>query len=94
MNHLHYYITPGVEGTSILGIKLEDTLDREDKDSYAVQVVAKDAGSPPKQNTLNVHISVIDVNDNFPVFSKKFYNISIRNEESKVTPIVTLSATD
>ena len=87
-------ITPGVEGTSILGIKLEDTLDREDKDSYAVQVVAKDAGSPPKQNTLNVLISVIDVNDNFPIFSKKFYNISIRNEESKVTPIVTLLATD
>ena len=87
-------ITPGVEGTSILGIKLEDTLDREDKDSYVIQVVAKDAGSPPKQNTLNVHISIIDVNDNFPVFSKMFYNISIRNEENKVTPVVILSATD
>ena len=88
------YIAPGVEGASVIWIKLEETLDREDKDSYVVQVVVKDAGSPPKQNTLNVHISVIDVNDNLPVFTKKGYNISIRNEESKVTPIVTLSATD
>ena len=38
--------------------------------------------------------AVSDVNDNFPVFSKKVYNISIKNEESKVTPIAVLSATD
>ena len=73
---------------------MEKRLDREKKDAYVVQVVAKDAGSPPKQNTLNIHIAVIDINDNFPVFSKKVYNISIKNEESKITPIVVLSATD
>ena len=87
-------ITAGVEGTLQLWIKLEAPLDREEKDSYVIQVVAKDAGLPPKQNTLNIHISVIDVNDNLPVFSEKIYNISIKNKESKITPIVTLSATD
>ena len=88
------FITPSVVGTSQLGIELEKTLDRETKDSYIVQVVATDSGSPQKQNTLNVHISVNDVNDNFPVFSEKIYNISMKNEESKITPIVVLSATD
>ena len=88
------FITPNVVGTSQLGIELEKTLDRETKDSYIVQVVATDSGSPQKQNTLNVHISVNDVNDNFPVFSEKIYNISMKNEESKITPIVVLSATD
>ena len=88
------YLAPGVEGGSLVWIRLEDTLDREDKDSYVVQVVAKDAGSPSKQNILNVHISVIDVNDNLPVFSKKMYNISVKNEVSKVSPILSLSATD
>ena len=87
-------ITPSVDGTSMVEIKLEETLDRETKDSYVVQVVAKDAGYPPKQNILNVHISVIDVNDNLPLFSEKIYNITIKNEESKVTPILTLSAID
>ena len=88
------YVALGVEGIPMVGIKLEERLDRETKDTYVVQVVAKDAGFPPKQNTLNVHISVIDVNDNFPIFTEKSYNISIKNEASKVTPIATLSATD
>ena len=88
------FIAPSIVGNSQLGIKLEETLDRETKDSYVVQVVATDSGSPQKQNTLNVHISVNDVNDNFPVFSEKIYNISMKNEESKITPIVVLSATD
>ena len=88
------FVAPSIDRTSQLGIKLEETLDRETEDSYVVQVVAKDAGHPHKQNTLNVHISVNDVNDNFPIFSEKMYNISVKNEESKITPILVLSTTD
>ena len=94
MNHLLYILLLVLREVHWYGLRLEDTLDREDKDSYVVQVVAKDAGSPSKQNILNVHISVIDVNDNLPVFSKKMYNISVKNEVSKVSPILSLSATD
>ena len=87
-------VAPSIDGTSQLRIRLEQKLDRETKDTYVVQVIAKDTGTPSKQSTLNVHISVSDVNDNLPVFSEKIYNILIKNEESKVTPIITLSATD
>ncbi|CAE1230412.1 PCDHD2 [Acanthosepion pharaonis] len=87
-------VSKSVDGTSKLGINLEETLDREVKDSYLVQVIAKDGGSPPKQSVLDVHIAVSDVNDNFPAFSKKVNNVSIINEPSETSPVVILSARD
>ncbi|CAE1280370.1 PCDHD1 [Acanthosepion pharaonis] len=87
-------VTKSVYGTSKLSITLEDELDREVKDSYTVQVIAKDDGSPPKQCVLNVQISVTDVNDNPPVFSQNVYNVSIRYEHDVSVPVVILSAKD
>ena len=87
-------VSKNPDGTDKLEISLKDKLDREIKDSYLIQVIAKDGGSPSKESILDVHISVIDVNDNAPVFSKNVYNVTIKNELSKISPIVTLSATD
>lgn len=87
-------ITKSLDGTSELNIILEERLDREVKDSYDIQVIAKDGGSPPQQSVLDVHISVTDLNDNPPVFSQDVYNISIKNEPSDTNPVVILSARD
>ena len=87
-------ISQNVDKTSDLSIVLEEMLDRERKDSYELQVIAKDGGDPPKQSILNVYISVIDVNDNAPVFSQNVYNITVKNEVNKNQPIAILSATD
>ena len=77
-----------------LSILVEKKLDREDKSSYIVQVIAKDGGTPPKQSVLNVHISVADINDNPPVFSKDIYNISMKHEMAINIPIAKVTATD
>lgn len=82
------------DGTSKLGINLEERLDREVKDSYLIQVIAKDGGSPPKQTILHVRIFVTDINDNIPIFSQKVYNVSIRNEPSEISPVAILSVRD
>ena len=88
------FVSKNVDGTSKLEINLKERLDRERKDSYLIQVLAKDGGSPPKESTLHVHISVTDVNDNAPVFTQKVYNVSIKNEPSETLPIIVLSAKD
>lgn len=88
------FVSKNVDGTSKLSVTLEERLNREVKDSYLVQVIAKDGGSPAEQSVLNVQISVTDVNDNPPVFSQNVYNVSIKNEHDQVTPIAILSATD
>ncbi|XP_014782863.1 putative protocadherin beta-18 [Octopus bimaculoides] len=81
-------------GTSKLGIVLEKSLDREVKDVYKLQVIAKDEGSPIKIGILEVQISVTDINDNRPVFSHSMNNISIKNTHPQNIPILVLSATD
>ena len=87
-------VSKTLAGTSDLSIILEDRLDREKKDSYMIKVIAKDGGSTPKQSILDVHISVLDVNDNSPVFSQKLYNVTVKNGHDKNIPLVTLFATD
>lgn len=87
-------VSKSLDGTSDLSINLEKRLDREVRDSYMVQVIAKDGGSPLQQSVLDVHISVTDVNDNPPVFSQNVYNVSIKNEHDVVTPVAILYARD
>ncbi|XP_036364458.1 protocadherin gamma-A4-like isoform X2 [Octopus sinensis] len=87
-------VSKKVDGTSKLGIVLEKPLDREVKDTYNLQVIAKDGGYSQKQGILDVKISVADVNDNSPVFSKDLYNVSIRNTHKRDIPVVVLSASD
>ncbi|GAB1604081.1 protocadherin beta-15-like isoform X1 [Argonauta hians] len=82
------------DGISSLRIILEKPLDREIQDSFTLNVIAKDGGTPPKQSALKVVISVEDENDNQPVFSKPLYNISLKSSHEKSKPIVVLSATD
>lgn len=83
-----------VVGTFDLSIKLEQRLDREIEDSYIVEVIAKDGGNPPKQSVLQVHITVTDVNDNFPLFTQNVYNVSISSEHDVAIPVLSLSAKD
>ncbi|GAB1604087.1 uncharacterized protein LOC115219398 [Argonauta hians] len=79
---------------SALGIILDKKLDRETKDSYNIEVIAKDGGTPQKQSILNVKISVEDENDNRPEFSQNVYNVSIEHNHKKNIPVMTLSASD
>ena len=88
------FVYKSVHGTSKLNLVLEKSLDREVKDSYMIQVIAKDGGLPPKQSALNVHITITDVNDNIPVFTQKIYNISIHHDHEEMKPVTILSATD
>ncbi|XP_014779592.1 protocadherin beta-16 isoform X1 [Octopus bimaculoides] len=83
-----------ITGSSKLAIILNEKLDREEKDSYSLQIIASDGGSPPKQGVLNIEITVTDENDNAPVFTQNIYNVSIRSTHGRFLPITVLSASD
>uniref|UniRef100_A0A8D3DRM0 Protocadherin Fat 4 n=1 Tax=Scophthalmus maximus TaxID=52904 RepID=A0A8D3DRM0_SCOMX len=53
-------------------IRTTRPLDREKVAQYALKVKATDRGLPPKNTAVKVLISVLDVNDNAPRFSKIF----------------------
>ena len=44
------------------------TLDRENKLSYTLTVIAKDHGNPPLSNNHTIRVTVLDINDNYPMF--------------------------
>ncbi len=56
---------------------LKKPLDREQKSEHSFVLTALDGGSPPKSGSLNLTVTVLDVNDNRPVFSKDTYSVSI-----------------
>ena len=82
------------DGKSNLAIRLEERLNREMKEMYMLQVIAKDGASSPRESVLDVHILVTDENDNPPTFTQNIFNISVKNEVNLTTPILVLTAYD
>ncbi|XP_069563501.1 protocadherin-16-like [Brachyistius frenatus] len=74
------------------------TLDREQQSSYQLLVVVQDGGSPPRSATGTTFITVLDDNDNDPVFShsRSGKNIIIQVTEGQSSGVVlgTLQAKD
>ncbi|XP_028652386.2 cadherin EGF LAG seven-pass G-type receptor 2 isoform X2 [Erpetoichthys calabaricus] len=69
-------------------------LDREMVDFYTFGVEAKDHGLPPMSSSASVSITILDVNDNNPEFTQKFYSIRLNEDAAVGTSVVTVSAVD
>ena len=70
------------------------TLDYEMFMSYQINVTATDGGSPPLSGSTFITITVVDENDNNPMFSASTYRGSIQENSLNGSVIITLSATD
>ncbi|KAJ8298477.1 hypothetical protein KUTeg_025008 [Tegillarca granosa] len=79
---------------SSVNIVLMKQLDREIQNNYKIRVYASDGGSPPKNGSMDVDISVTDINDNAPVFAQRTYNISVNEDIAFNTTILSVFATD
>ena len=69
-------------------------LDHERQESYQVQVIARDGGSPTRQGTLLVNITIEDENDNEPVFTEPSYSVTVDEDVAKGYVLLTVTATD
>ncbi|XP_042544933.1 protocadherin Fat 2 [Dipodomys spectabilis] len=61
-------------------------LDRESKDEHILEVTVLDNGEPLLKSTSRVVVSILDVNDNPPVFSHKLLNVRLPERLSPVPP--------
>ncbi|XP_051882334.1 protocadherin-16 [Pristis pectinata] len=75
-------------------ITTASTLDYETDPAPTLTVVATDRGNVPLSSSVTVTIAIQDVNDNEPVFSRNFYNTSIKENEPPGTCFLQISATD
>ncbi|NXG28840.1 CAD23 protein, partial [Dromaius novaehollandiae] len=79
-------------------IYILSALDREKKDHYTLTAVARDnpgdVSSNRRENSVQVLITVLDINDFRPQFSKRQFSTSVYENEPAGTSVITMSATD
>ncbi|XP_058505689.1 protocadherin gamma-A2-like [Solea solea] len=73
---------------------LENKLDREKEKEMNLLLTALDGGSPQRSGTVVIHVTVLDANDNAPVFSQAVYKASLPENSPPDTVVITVSATD
>ncbi|CAH0714413.1 unnamed protein product, partial [Brenthis ino] len=80
--------------TSYLHLETTGKLDRETNDFYILNISARDGGSPPKYGYLQVNVSILDVNDNPPIFDQSDFSVSLNESVPPGTTVLKVTATD
>ncbi|KAM5170547.1 protocadherin Fat 4-like [Mantella aurantiaca] len=83
-----------VDGTLIPQLILEKVLDREEKQEHHLILTAIDGGEPPRSGSCNITITVVDINDNPPIFDQSVYRIKMKENVPLNTVVLLLNATD
>ncbi|XP_035983146.1 protocadherin alpha-7-like [Fundulus heteroclitus] len=73
---------------------LQKPLDREKQNEHKLILTALDGGNPPKSGTLNVTITVLDSNDNQPIFNQEVYSVTLPENVNVDRIVITVNATD
>ncbi|XP_059674194.1 protocadherin-23, partial [Gavia stellata] len=73
---------------------LSNILDRERAASHCLVLLASDRGTPSLNSTATVLITVLDVNDNPPVFSSPEYHIHVKESIPLGSHVTEVSAND
>ncbi|XP_029969254.1 protocadherin beta-16-like [Salarias fasciatus] len=73
---------------------LQKPLDREKQEFASLLLTAVDGGDPRRSGTMQIHITVLDANDNAPVFTQNVYKASVKENSVRGTLITKVSASD
>lgn len=93
-DHFVLSVRDDAEGSKNIELLLDKEVDREKEHDLNVSLIAVDGGNPQKSGTVNIHVTVLDANDNAPVFDQPVYTASLAENSPLDTVVVTVSATD
>nr|XP_006811702.1 PREDICTED: protocadherin Fat 4-like [Saccoglossus kowalevskii] len=96
---LTYSVIGGSDGKFVVDadsgeILVASNLDRETKSAYTINMSVSDSGEVIRRNFTEVHIQVIDTNDNTPEFDTDFYLSNVEEELTSGTYLFTVTASD
>ncbi|XP_041440847.1 protocadherin gamma subfamily A, 3 L homeolog isoform X34 [Xenopus laevis] len=87
-------VTNRKDGTLIAELILEKILDREESKEHKLTLTAFDGGEQARTGSSQVTITILDINDNPPVFDQPIYKIKLQENLPLKSLIIKLNATD
>ncbi|XP_032885703.1 protocadherin gamma-C5-like [Amblyraja radiata] len=82
------------DGFIIAELLLEKSLDREIQSSFQLLFTATDGGTTQRSGTTQILITVLDFNDNQPLFDRDIYRGSVSENSTKGTSVMKVKAND
>ncbi|XP_035983271.1 protocadherin gamma-A12-like [Fundulus heteroclitus] len=92
--HFVFNIQTTSTGNTFGELVLDKELDREEQQEIKLLLTAVDGGSPRRSGTVVIHVTVLDANDNAPVFTEAVYTARLPENCLLKTKVITVSATD
>ncbi|XP_015226800.1 PREDICTED: protocadherin-10-like [Cyprinodon variegatus] len=92
--HFNLDIQTRSDGSKFAELVLQTPLDREQQSAHQMVLTAVDGGAPERSGTAQIYITVLDANDNAPVFDQSFYRVRLAENAPKGTVIINLNASD
>ncbi|XP_068596711.1 protocadherin gamma-A5-like [Brachionichthys hirsutus] len=82
------------DGSKIVEMVLQKPLDREKDEQISLVLTAVDGGEPQMSGTMLIVITVLDANDNAPVFTQPTYKATVTEHSPKGTVVAAVKASD
>ncbi|EDL10141.1 mCG133388, isoform CRA_x [Mus musculus] len=93
-HHFSLHLQTGDDGTINPELVLERTLDREEEPTHHLVLTAYDGGNPRRSSTALIQVTVLDTNDNAPVFDQPVYRVKVLENVAPGTLLLTVRASD
>ncbi|XP_069754146.1 protocadherin gamma-A2-like isoform X2 [Narcine bancroftii] len=92
--HFALEVKNSSDGSRTAVLVLTKSLDREEQATHRLLLTAIDGGTPVRSGTAKIHINVIDVDDNWPVFDQPVYKVKLPENVPVGTLVIKLNASD
>ncbi|XP_054573942.1 protocadherin gamma-A6 isoform X4 [Eptesicus fuscus] len=93
-SHFSVDVSSETDGPKYPELVLEHTLDREGESIHHLVLTAMDGGDPVRSGIARILVTVLDANDNPPVFTRPVYLVSVPENLPIGTPLLSVNATD
>uniref|UniRef100_A0A3P9L1D7 Protocadherin 1 gamma 32 n=1 Tax=Oryzias latipes TaxID=8090 RepID=A0A3P9L1D7_ORYLA len=92
----HFIVKPQSNTNSQRSVEmvLQKPLDREKEEQISLVLTAVDGGEPQMSGTMMIVVTVLDVNDNAPVFTQQTYKATVTENSPKGTVVAAVTASD
>ncbi|XP_049642814.1 protocadherin gamma-A6 isoform X1 [Suncus etruscus] len=93
-SHFIVDVQSKTDGSKYPELVLEHALDREVEAVHHLVLTALDGGDPVRSGVARILVTVLDANDNAPVFTQSVYHVSVPENVPVSTTFLSVNATD